>query len=171
MTKPLRAKCKAKKSFTPENTKLMEQVQSLKAKEPFNRFTRYFGRGRVVRATKMDGGCAFPSECKRSLYRDNKDHSSHSMTVKRHIKSVYGYRFAKNEDEGCSLSRRRLPDHLVGAGQLLKTIARPDKHVIPNQLESGSNGDILIPKVGEGGWRQCLLSDAFEIPMAMMIRE
>ncbi|KAG5595797.1 hypothetical protein H5410_037029 [Solanum commersonii] len=41
-----------------------------RAKEPFNRFTPIFGLERVVHlTTKWMAGCAFPNECKRSMYR------------------------------------------------------------------------------------------------------
>ncbi|KAG5591714.1 hypothetical protein H5410_042228 [Solanum commersonii] len=122
---------------------------------------------------RMYFGCAFPNKCKRSTVSDNKDAASPIQTVacKDTSNPFMAVILPKDEDEGCSSSRRRLPRsftqtetttkktmlHKKKKNEKIESIIKKtleiffqpqgqDKHVIPNLVPNPDpNGDRLVP--------------------------
>ncbi|KAG5605416.1 hypothetical protein H5410_026908 [Solanum commersonii] len=137
--KRLNAKVEA---LLQENTKLMEQIKSLKGKDSIQKINiDYHGPREKSFPSRKNGwrGCAFPSECKRSTVSDNKDLTSPDQAVvgKDTSNPFMVRHFAKSEGEGSS-SVAELPGSFIEREQ--------DKHVItpPNP---DPNGDRLVPDI------------------------
>ncbi|KAG5608731.1 hypothetical protein H5410_020012 [Solanum commersonii] len=95
-----------------ENAKLMEQVQSLKGKGTIQQIhtSTYTSEPSCPSHDKMDEQRVHsPTNAKRSTVSDNKDTASPVQTVagKDTSNPFMAVILPKNEDEGCSSSRRR----------------------------------------------------------------
>ncbi|KAG5585117.1 hypothetical protein H5410_045551 [Solanum commersonii] len=169
--KRLNAKVEA---LLQENVKLMEQVQSLKGKgtiQPIHTSTQT-SEPSCPSHNKMDEqGVHSPTNAKRSTVSDNKDTASPVQTVAgKDISNPFmAVILPKNEDEGCSSSRRRLPRSFTQTETTTKKLHKKkkndkiekiikktlekffqsqgqDKHVIPNPIPNPDpNGDRLVP--------------------------
>ncbi|KAG5595885.1 hypothetical protein H5410_037117 [Solanum commersonii] len=167
--KRLNAKVEA---LLQENAKLMEQVQSLKGKGTIQRFTPIRLEESCPSHDKMDEqGVHSPTNAKRFTVSDNKDTASLVQTIadKDTSNPFMAVILPKNEDEGCSSSRRRLPRSFTQTETntkktmlhkkkkndkieriIKKTLEKKfqpqgqDKHVIPNP---DPNGDRLVPNM------------------------
>ncbi|KAH0675622.1 hypothetical protein KY285_023423 [Solanum tuberosum] len=158
-----------------ENTKLMEQVKSLKGKDPLQKIdtSTQTSEKSFPSLEKMDEpGVHSPTNAKRSTVSDNKDTTSPVQTVARKDTSnpFMAVTLPKIECE-CSSSRRRLPKsftqietiskktmlHKKKKNDKIESIIKKtlekffqqgqDKHVItpPNP---DPNGDRLVPDAG-----------------------
>ncbi|KAG5577004.1 hypothetical protein H5410_057138 [Solanum commersonii] len=156
-----------------ENAKLMEQVQSLKGKGTIQQIhtSTQTSESSCPSHDKMDEqGVHSPTNAKRSTVSDNKDTASPVQTVagKDTSNPFMAVILPKNEDEGCSSSRRRLPRSFTQTEtttkktmlhkkkkndkieriikKTLEKFFQPQGHVIPNPIPNPDpNGDRLVP--------------------------